>query len=322
MSVSTKIFIKSIPRDTASRIHEYKNGKMGKPMNKTKLGNFCKDGIQALYSPKIGGLKTGLYKTMTASVNGVEKEITLQEWAETKWGLEKDYLSNKRYEKNGSLRKEDVTYFQNKVWKLNDGTTILDLDNLDDFCFYHVCLESKYVANSEKEWKEHKWQRATHYISHENEPDEIKMRKNNRKALAYRAMTDSDFTLPWKRKIAVILEVATDRVMLSEEQVNNLMYEYIDKSENHDGPTNINKVLAKYAMLAKADTKEQLEAEYMLKSAVDWRIVIEKAGTYTWLSHDMQIGFNKAEALDFLTDVRKQTFIDELQEEIKLKKLS
>ena len=198
----------------------------------------------------------------------------------------------------------------------------MDLDNLDDFCFYHVCLESKYVANSEKEWKEHKWQRATHYISHENEPDEIKMRKNNRKALAYRAMTDNDFTLPWKRKVAVILEVATDRVMLSEEQVNNLMYEYIDKSENHDGPTNINKLLAKYAMLTKADTKEQLEAEYLLKSAVDWRIVIEKAGTYTWLSHDMQIGFNKAEALDFLTDVRKQTFIDELQEEIKLKKLS
>ena len=115
MSVSTKIFIKTIPRDTASRIHEYKNGKMGKPMNKTKLGNFCKDGIQALYSPKIGGLKTGLYKTKTASIEGVEKEITLQEWAEIKWGLDKGYLTNRKYEKNGSLRKEDVTYFQNKV---------------------------------------------------------------------------------------------------------------------------------------------------------------------------------------------------------------
>jgi hypothetical protein len=110
--------------------------------------------------------------------------------------------------------------------------------------------------------------------------------------------------------------------MLTEEQANNLLYDFIDKSENHEGPTNIGKLLDKYAMLSKADTKEKLEAEYTLASACDWRVVIEKAGTYTWLSKEMQIGFNKTEALDFLTDPRKQSLSDELKDEIKVKRHS
>lgn len=316
--MSTKVFIKSIPRDTATKVHEFKNGKSGKSLNKTKISEKCKDGYQALFSPKIGGLKTGLYKTLKVG----EKEVTLQDWAEEKWGLSKGFLSNKAWRKGDTMKDEEMTYFQKKSWKFNDGTTILDLDNLDDFCCYHMCLESKYIANSEKEWKEHKWPKATHYISHENEPDEIKLRKNNRKALAYRAMTDNDFTLPWKRKVVVVLQLASDRITLSEEQINNLLYDYIDNSATHEGPTSISKLLEKYSMIAKADTKNILEAEYLLQSATDWRIVIEKAGTYTWLSKDMQIGFNKPEAIDFITDVRKQSLVDELKEEIKLKKLS
>jgi len=54
-----QVFIKSIPRDTASKIHEFRNGSSGKKLNKTKLSDRCKDGYQALFSLKTGGLKTG-----------------------------------------------------------------------------------------------------------------------------------------------------------------------------------------------------------------------------------------------------------------------
>jgi hypothetical protein len=313
--MSKKVFIKTIPRESANKIHEFKNNRTGKLLNKTKIFENCKDGIRALYSPKVGGLKTGMYKKY------LDTDKTIQEWAEDKWGLERGALTNRPWKKGDSLADDKLTYFQKKAWKLNDGTTVLDLNYLDDFCFYHVALDSKFIANSEREWKEHRWPKATHYISHENEPDELKMRKNNRKALCFSTLVNPEFTLPWKRKFVVLLDLASDRITLSEEQITNLIYDAIDKSENHDGPTFINKYLSKFNMLEKADEKEHLESEYLLKSLVDWRIVIEKAGTYTWFAKEMQIGFNKDEAIDFLKDPRKQSLIDELKEELKLKKI-
>lgn len=49
-----------------------------------------------------------------------------------------------------------MTYFQKKNWALQDGTTVLNLDNFDDAMLYYVCLDSKMVANSEKEWRNKK----------------------------------------------------------------------------------------------------------------------------------------------------------------------
>jgi hypothetical protein len=215
---------------------------------------------------------------------------------------------------------DTMSYYQKKSWKLNDGTTILDLDNLDDFCFYHVCLESKYVANSEREWKEHKWPKAKYYVALENESETIKYKKTQRKAKAFGALHDKDLTLPWKRKFIVILGIGSDRLTFTEEQVNNLLYDFIESSALHDGSTNISKFLELFQALKTKDGRELVEAKYLLQRLDDWRIVIEKAGTYTWLMKDMQIGFNKAEALDFLMNPKKQPLVDEITEELKIKK--
>lgn len=316
--MSKQVFIKVIPRDTASKIHEVRDSRTGKKLNKTKINDMCKDTIQALWSPKVGGLKTGLYK-MKDSLEG-DNEITLQDWAEKRWGLQKGFLTNRPWRRGDSMDPDVMTYFQKKGWKLNDGTTVLDLDNMDDFCFYHVCLESKYIANSEREWKEHKWPKAKYYIALENESENIKYKKTQRKAKAFGALHDNDLTLPWKRKFIVILDIASDRLNFTEEQVNNLLYDFIDKSALHDGPTNLNKFINLFEALKRKDGRVEVEAKYLLKRLDDWRIVIEKAGTYTWLMKDMQIGFNKAEALDFLTNPKKQPLVDEIVEELNAKK--
>jgi hypothetical protein len=310
-----QVFIKVIPRDTASKIHEVRDNRTGKKLNKTKINDLCKDSLQALWSPTVGGLKTGLYKKVEE-----DEDQTLQQWAEIKWGLETGFLTNKPWRRGDSMEPDTMTYFQKKTWKLNDGTTILDLDNLDDFCFYHVCLESKYVANSEREWKEHRWPKAKYYIALENESDTIKYKKTQRKARAFGALHDKDLTLPWKRKFLVILDEVSDRLTLTEQQVNNLLYDYIDKSALHDGSTNISKFLSLFEALKRKDGRERVEAKYLLKRLDDWRIVIEKAGTYTWLMKDMVIGYNKEEALDFLTNPKKQALVDDIVEELNTKK--
>jgi len=315
-----QVFIKVIPRDTASKIHEVRDNRTGKKLNKTKINDNCKDTLQALWSLKVGGLKTGLYKKIEVDSGDTAEKISLQDWAEKKWGLEKGFLSNKPWRRGDSMDPENLTYFQKKSWKLNDGTTILDLDNLDDFCFYHVCLESKYVANSEREWKEHQWPKAKYYIALENESESIKYKKTRRKAKAFGILHDPDFTLPWKRKFIVTLGIASDRMSLTEEQVNNLLYDYIETSAMHDGATNISKLLNGFEKLKNKTGREFLEAEYLLQRLDDWRIVIEKAGTYTWLMKDMQIGFTKAEAIEFLMDPKKQALVDEITEELTAKK--
>ena len=106
-----QVFIKVIPRDTASKIHEVRDNRTGKRLNKTKINDFCKDGIQALWSPTVGGLKTGLYKSMDLEDG---EKITLQNWAENRWSLEKGFLTNKPWRRGDSLQPEDMSYFQKK----------------------------------------------------------------------------------------------------------------------------------------------------------------------------------------------------------------
>jgi hypothetical protein len=75
----------------------------------------------------------------------------------------------------------------------------LDLEDFDQSMFYYVALDSKYFANSEREWKAHKWPHALYYIALENETDELLYEKNNKKVKAY-AKLESDLLNGIKKK--------------------------------------------------------------------------------------------------------------------------
>jgi len=317
-----KVFIKSIPRETVSKVSEFRNigsrGEKGRKMNKTKLSDKCKDGIQALYSSKIGGLKTGLYKTTT---NADGETISLQKWAEEKWNQSPGFLGNKSFRKGNSMNPEDMTYFQKRVWKLNDGTTVLDLDKLDDWCFYQVAMESKYVASSEKEWKQHKWPKATHYIALENESEELKYKKNHKKSLAISKLHNEDMTLSWKRKFVVILGVSSARNTLTEETAVNALFDGIqDNKTTSTGKDFVDRFMEIYKKFETPEGRERLESEYLLNELIDYNIVFEKAGTYNWKSKALDIGFTKEESVDYLIHPKKQAQVEDLIKELKLKK--
>jgi hypothetical protein len=82
------VFLKSIPRRTATLIGEWRNPTSDKKMNKTKVGD-AKDGITALYSPRVGGLLNGLsYKPWMENakqkIDSTGKSLTLQQKMEAK----------------------------------------------------------------------------------------------------------------------------------------------------------------------------------------------------------------------------------------------
>lgn len=222
--------------------------------------------------------------------------------------------------KGDSLKSEDLTYFQKTVWPLNDGTTVFDLSSMNDELGYYVMLGSSKVANSEREWREHKWPKAEFYIALENESEELKHKKNSIKAKAFAALEQPDFTDSLKRKTISLLDLASSRASLTTEQVDNVLYDYVEKSSFLPG-SNIDKLNNILSLLKTPHGREQFEARYLLKQAIDARVIYEKQDTYTWTraKGSIVIGDRYTEAIDFILNPKKTAEVEELIAEIAAK---
>lgn len=322
--MSRLVFVKSVPRETALGLHEWSNDTSGVKLRKTKIGNAT-DTIRALYSKSKGGLAN--YISYTPWIENGERvkdennvELTLQDKMEKKWGKPKGFFTNRALMKGDNIPDDQRTYFQRKKWALHDGSTIFDLDTMDGEMGYYVMLGSSRVANSEKELREHKFPKAQWYIAHENESDQIKYSRNAVKSKAFAALHNSDFTDIYKRKTVGILDLASTRANLTTEQVNNLLYDYIDSSSFTTG-SNIDKFNEIITLLSAAHGREEFEARFLLKQALDSRIIYEKQGTYTWVrpSGSLVIGERYSEAVDFLLNPKKSAEVDELRDMITAK---
>lgn len=318
--MGTKVFIMSVPRETATKISEWRSETSGKKMNKTKVGN-CKTKVQALYSPKVGGLTNGLsYKPWMENGKQVEengKKLTLQDREERKWGLDSGYLSNRSWRVGDSLEADKLTYFQRKSWSLQDGTTVLDLSNFDDAMLYYVAQDSKKVANSEREWLAKKWPEAEFYISIENEDEEMKYAKNKRISTAIAKLADPKISVTKKSMIISILELSSSLNTLSEELIENTLFSFVSAGTNE----NLNKIEEILNLLTSETGREEFEARYLLRRALESRIVYEKSDTYTWnrAKGPIVLGERYADAITFLTNPKKDTLVEELKDEIKAK---
>jgi len=323
MASKKLVFIQSVPREMVLGIEDWVNDSSGKKLKKTKVGR-TRDGLMALYDAKVGGLATGLTETWVEEGEPVKDNdgnvLTLQDKMERKWGLDKGYLTNRPWRRGDSLSEEDLTFYQRKVWKFNDGSTVLDLDKMEDELCYYMCLASKYVANSEKEWREHKWPKAVYYIAIENEAEELRYKKTERKSKAFAALHHKDMTNSMKRKFIYLLDIASSTTSLSDEQVHNLLFDYIDKT-SFTPNSNIDKFMGFFKKLSTKTGREELEAEMLLKRAVDYRVVYEKAGTYTWPRPEgtIEIGERKAEAVEFILNPKKAGLVEELEEAVDAK---
>jgi hypothetical protein len=321
-----KVFIRSIPRATATGISEWVNDSTGRKLLKTKVGDRANTTLCCGYSRETGALGTGLHHPWTE--NGVIQKttdgtiLTLQDYYEKKFSLAKGYLTNRQTDPRGERPLDEAkrTYFEDLTITLNDGTTILDLSDFDDLMRYHAVLSHPKVANSEREWKDHKWPNAEFYIALENESDEIKYKKNAIRTKAISELYNTNLTLPVKRQLIVILGIANARTTLTEAQIHNLLFEFIENATGNSG-NNIPKFMELVNMVATPKGRIELEAKFLLQSAIDFRLVIDKQNTYTWLrsTGPVVLGETYSEAIDTLTNVKKVVLVQELQDELKLK---
>jgi hypothetical protein len=325
--IMSLIFVYSIPRKTSTGLSEMTSDVSGKKLQKVKMGR-CKDGIQALYSSKVGGLANYISYTPWTEDGKVKTDasgtpLTLQDKMELKWNKPKGFFTNANWIPGSSMKEEDLTYFQRKRWKLGDGCTVFDTNEMDAELGYYVCLGSSLVANSEREYLSHKWPKAQWYIALENESDEIKYSKNEIKSKAYASLHGSELTTVYKRKIVSLLDLASSRAALTDQQIHNLLFDFIEKSGFTPG-SNIDKFMELITLLSTPLGREQFEAKYILKQALDCRIIIEKQSTYTWpkATGAITLGETYREAIEFIMNPKKSGIVEDLMNETYAKLLS
>ncbi len=196
----------------------------------------------------------------------------------------------------------------------------MNTDNFDDELGYYMMLDSKFVANSEKEYRENKWPFATHYISLTNEGEEMKYEKNKRKYMTLAKLADSKFLISQKKDFCYILELANTLTELTEELTDNLIFKFID-SDNSEQGTNIAKFNELYDLLSTDVGRAELAARLLLKKSMDTRVVYEKQDSYIWNRSKgvITLGDSYSEAVQFLLNPKKEGFVAELESEIKAK---
>lgn len=320
-----EVFITSIVRETETGLHSARNPSSDKAMGKNKRGK-ANTRLMALYNPKVGGLANYISYNYASDAAGNplldEKgnRVKLQAVLEQKYNKPEGFYTN--LSPHFDMKPDDATYFQRKAWALDDGTTMLDLDHEDDEMFYYVILESPLVANSEREWLEHKWPRAQFYISLENESAEIKHQRNKVKIKAMGALADKALTDTWKFKFCVLLGLLNAKAPTSIETTENNLYDFISNSTTGI-ESNISKFLKLFEMLSTAQGKETLEARFLLQQAIDTRVVFEKQDVYTWVrpKGNIVIGDRYSEAIDYLTNPKKDSERQEIEGDVKRKLL-
>lgn len=332
-----KIYVQTVIKPTATKISEVVNGRNQK-LNQMKISRNIPNTFMVLQSDKTGKLKTGLnvfvdnpYKDTNptelpnkdfAFVIGKDK-ILLQHLKEIEYNLNLNHLTDEALDrsKRGSL--DNPTFYQTFRWKCNDGLTIFDLNKMSDDLAYYAMLESKFFANSKKELDENKFPFAIHYISLENESDELKYKKKYLKDKAKGTLTFGELANPEsQRKFVKVLLPQIGKGTLSDIQAYNALSTAIeDNAKLPDGKSFIDKFMQLYDEVQTPKGKEAFEASVLLQEFINSRVVTEKQGTYTFVSKDIVIGQNKAKAIEFIINPEKQDLLEEMETQLKTKKL-
>lgn len=334
-----RIEIRTIPgKRSAQGIHNWtSNGKPdGKPLNKTKNGL-----AGYMYGPlphaKKGRLTTGLdvlidnpfsEKEIEALSNDWQylkgrKQITRQEWLEAKHNRPKGFYTSEVWIKDKHGHDENMTFMQKFKYRLNDGTTILDTENvMDELAYYMFLDEYKYVAPSHRAYTNglpsgKRFPYATHYIAYEDEDEEVKQSYKSKRNKAIAALETEELNDEVKLQIAKSL--GWHKEGTTPTKLYNAISSRIEAAELKTPGNDVDKFMAKFNLLKDAGGRKQLKAESDLQDYLDARVITNAKETYIWVSKGLTIGMRRSEAIEYLLDDAKSPEVKEMKKELKAK---
>lgn len=332
-----KVFVKTVPRETATKVHEFRNitkdGRKGKPLQRTKLGN-CKTSFQPLFSRSLGGLVTGLEGDIDITeaeykkafrvdppkdlIDKSTKLITVnkQEYFEHKHNKPKGFYNNMQYVRGPKPKDHEISFFQGFKMTFNDGTTTLDLDVPSDELTYQWCLSNynKFVAKDKTEIDNYKKPFAQFYISYEGEEDSQRVQNAEivNKAIAEFAKLNEDLRTKYTKIFGLYMRG------MNSNKVYRALDEFIKDNKN-----NLANPKAFLKWVDKNSTPEgraEFEAEILLIDLIDNFIVSNKQETYRWAKKDIIIGHRKSDVISFLMNPHKSQEKEALEAELVAKR--
>lgn len=242
--------------------------------------------------------------------------ITRQEQLEVKYNLPPSTLTN-----IPNQNRKKYTYLQVLRIRLEDRENRFSLDTLDGELFFEAAKVSKLIANTLEDVKFSPY--AQFYISQVNEDEEIKASKNRIKAKGAAALETlkTKYSGTKLKEVGLILGLG-NTLTLSEEAVYNRVYDYIDDSKHYQ--QNISTFLDIVEMLGNKSRKPTYDAKLLLKELLITNVVSENKGAFYWNSKRgsslHEIGLSEQGAIQFLMDKNRDIHINELRQELKIKK--
>lgn len=324
----SKVFFYLCPRETATKVHTF-TASNGESLRKTKVGSSANI-YRPLKSVSTGRLKTGLdelvenpYKTFSKDkiTPGFEsyifekEKIKLQHLLEYKHGVPPNTYTNIVPDDLVLKNEEKVPFFIKRTHfaKIGDSGLVLNLDKPEDELKYYWLKSSDKCAPSREKIKNgiHEY-----YIGMENEDEETKVKKMEMVDKAVYALMNPELTDEVKEKIAKKLDLVSR--INSPQKIYSALSSYI-KDSHKEQSQRISSFMDIINKLDDVVFKEKLNAEVLLKDLVDYYIVTNKSNTYEWRSKGIKLGYNKADAIEFLIHPKKQGEVEELQKELKAK---
>ena len=330
-----KVYLKPTPRPSAVKISEFKNltandgqAERGKTINKTKILPHCMDTIQPLYNKDLGAINTGLRQTVdnpyfesTEPVSPDLREALKGPKAKLQHVLEAKHSRPFDFYTDRAPRRDDKgprTFFQDFKVALGDMTNILDTNNPHDELAYYVLKNSKFVAESELDWKTGKKPYALYYIADEKEEQEKTAQKARVKAKATALVVSDEMTPEMLRKFVKYIK-STDKDCkfpqgnLAGNQPFMILNDYV---KDLNGAKNM---LEAHALLDSAPGRERFEAVVLLQQLLESYIVSNRQETYTWNSTKITLGNRKEDVIKFIMNPEKAQEVHDLKKELEAK---
>lgn len=339
--MSNKVYIRPVPRESIQGRNSFRivdGVKVG--TTKAKGGSFT---FQAQVSKQTGDLAFNLDRLVDNPYYVEDEEnknlpvhwadsniwrrpqITRQQQLELKWNKKPGFFHTESFSPNGNLpfAKRERSYLQTLSIILIDGLNVLDMKKMDHELLYEAMLASSLIANSMEEIDG----TTRFYISHVEEEQEQLANKRRRKMEATAILNDLLANNKTKMtKVAVVLKIVQG--MVSEDVVTNKLYDYIN--EESYGSTRLPERIERFinvASKATAKTQADVEAfenEYFGQQLVNYRVVSDFKGKYTWISKAdtnlEEIARSKPEYLRWLSDIDNAHYVEQLREELMIKK--
>lgn len=248
------------------------------------------------------------------------EETLLQTQLEYKHGRTPGFYTNQIATDGRKVKDEEIPFLQTAAAQLNlnDGITVLDMNNPLHELMYYIARANNSIANSYQEITS----LTPFYITREEEEVEIKTNKKRQGNIAV-ARLEEIAELQDNTIVQFCYALAQKVKSPSIKQAYNILDEYIKKNQ-----TQRQEFLALYNIWKDPAKKAEFTARALFHELINYNVIFQRGGEYSWQPPQDDMGKfpdkitwdRYSDAVNYIADEKHQPEVDQMQRILQLKK--